>query len=196
MSQAQIWEEIKTTPKGDAYIDRVRELAATKPGLPYTIRNGLIFYKNRVVVPPKSQIPNQLLREFHDSPHGGHSGVLRTYKRIAQQFYWRMVNEYVSSCEICQQAKASILSPAGLLLPLPIPCQVWDYITMDFIEGLPPSHGKNTILVIVDRLSKSAHFLALTRPFSTKVVAEKFIDGAVKLHGCPAQSSVTMILFS
>lgn len=152
VSQAQIWEEIKTAADGDAYMDRIGKLAATKPGLPYTKRNGLILYKNRVVVPPKSQIPDQLLHEFHDSPLGGHSGVLRTYKRIAQQFYWpsmyRMVNEYVSSCDVCQRAKASTLSPAGLLQPLPIPCQVWDDITMDFIEGLPPSQGKNTIFVL------------------------------------------------
>ncbi|KAA8543343.1 hypothetical protein F0562_021162 [Nyssa sinensis] len=97
ISQAQIWEDIKTAAEGDAYMDRIGKLAATKPGLPYTKRNGLILYKNRVVVPPKSQIPDQLLREFHDFPLGDHSGVLRTYKRIAQQFYWpsmyRMVNE-------------------------------------------------------------------------------------------------------
>ena len=190
VSQAKIWEEIKTVAADDAYMARISKLAATKPGLPYTNRQGLTFYKNRVVVPPQSHIPNQLLREFHDSPLGGHSGVLRTYKRIAQQFYWpsmyRMVNEYISSCDVCQRAKASTLSSTGLLQPLPIPCQVWDDITMDFIEGLPPSQGKNTILVVVDRLSKSAHFLALTHPFSAKMVAEKFVDGVVKLHGMPS----------
>ncbi|KAA8525395.1 hypothetical protein F0562_007250 [Nyssa sinensis] len=60
--QAQIWEEIKTAAEGNAYMDRIGKLAATKPGLPYTKRNGLILYKNRVVVPPKSQILDQLLR--------------------------------------------------------------------------------------------------------------------------------------
>ncbi|KAA8525409.1 hypothetical protein F0562_007264 [Nyssa sinensis] len=62
--QAQIWEEIKTAAEGNAYMDRIGKLAATKPGLPYTKRNGLILYKNRVVVPPKSQILAQLLREL------------------------------------------------------------------------------------------------------------------------------------
>jgi len=120
---------------------------------------------------------------------GGHSGVLRTYKRPAQQFYWpsmvRMVKEYVCSCDVCQRAKSDTLSPTGLLQPLTIPCQVWDDITMDFIEGLPQSSGKNTILVVVDRLSKLAHFLALAYPYTTQMVAEKFVEGVVKLYGMP-----------
>jgi hypothetical protein len=56
---------------------------------------------------------------------------------------------------------------------------------MDFIKGLQQSGGKNTILVVVDRLNKSAHFLALAYPYTAKMVAEKFVEGVVKLHGMP-----------
>ncbi|RVW17875.1 Transposon Ty3-I Gag-Pol polyprotein [Vitis vinifera] len=127
--------------------------------------------------------------KFHDSPYGGHSGVLRTYKRLAQQFYWpsmhKVIQQYVTSCTVCQKYKVETLSSAGLLQPLPIPCQVWDDITMGFIEGLPPSNGKSTIFVVVDRLSKSTHFLAMSHPYMAKMVAEKFVEGIVKLHGLP-----------
>ena len=56
---------------------------------------------------------------------------------------------------------------------------------MDFIEGLPSSHGRNTIRVVVDHLSKYAHFLPLSHPFTANVVVEKFVEGIVKLHGMP-----------
>lgn len=98
---------------------------------------------------------------------------------------FQTVREYVSKCATCQQTKAETLKPAGLLQPLPISCQVWDDITLDFIEDLPCSQGKNAILVVVDRLSKSAHFMALSHLYSAKIVAEKFIEGVVKLYGMP-----------
>ena len=67
---------------------------------------------------------------------------------------------------MCQQAKTSNLSPAGLLQNLPICTQVWEHVTMDFIEGLPRSEGVDTILVTVDRLTKFEHFVALKYPFT------------------------------
>ena len=69
--------------------------------------------------------------------------------------------------------------------PLPIPGAVWVDISMEFIEGLPKSKGKDTILVVVDKLSKYAHFLRLAHPFSAVSVAQLYFDNIFKLHGVP-----------
>ncbi|RVW76696.1 Transposon Tf2-8 polyprotein [Vitis vinifera] len=140
-----------------------------------------------VVVP--TALRGQLLQEFHDSKVAGHSGVLRTFKRLAQQFYWpsmyKNIQDYIQQCATCQKTKSETLAPAGLLQPLPIPCLVWDDISLDFIDGLPSSQGKDSIMVVVDRLSKYAHFIALSHPFSAKMIAEKFVENIIKLHGMP-----------
>ena len=98
---------------------------------------------------------------------------------------YQSVKEHVAACDTCQKTKSETMAPAGLLQPLLIPNRVWEDISMDFIDGLPISKGKNSILVVVDRLSKSAHFLALSHPYIAKTVAEKFVEGIVKHHGLP-----------
>ncbi|XP_035546606.1 uncharacterized protein LOC118348648 [Juglans regia] len=188
-SQVDLWEEIKQAAREDPYIQSKGRIATNQSNENYVWHNGLLRYKNKVIVPADPTLRNKLLHEMHDTKVGGHSGILRTYKKLGQQFYWpgmlKSVQEYIKCCEVCQKIKTETLAPAGLLQPLPIPCQVWDDITLDFIEGLPTLQGKDTIMVVVDRLSKSAHFLTLTHPFTAKGVAEKFVEGVLKLHGMP-----------
>ena len=86
------------------------------------------------------------------------------YQDLKQRFWWtrmkREIAKYVSECDICKRVKASHLRSAGLLQPLTIPSGKWEDISMDFIVGLPKtSKGYDSIWVIVDRLTKSAHFL-------------------------------------
>jgi len=95
------------------------------------------------------------------------------------------VEDFVKQCSICQQAKHEHSHPAGLLHPLPIPHGAWQDISIDFVEGLPSSEGSNTILVVVDRFTKYAHFLALKHPFTAQQVAKLLLDSVVKLHGVP-----------
>ena len=89
--------------------------------------------------------------------------------------YWKGlskdVKQFVGQCLTCQTSKYDTVASPGLLQPLPIPGSVWQHITMDFIEGFPTSYGKQVIYVVVDRLSRYAHFMALTHPYSAADVA-------------------------
>ncbi|XP_026383549.1 uncharacterized protein LOC113279048 [Papaver somniferum] len=75
---------------------------------------------------------------------------------------------------------------AGLLQPLPIPDAAWQHISMDFIEGFPLSNRKSVILVVVDRLTRYSHFIALSHPFTTASVAKEFMHHVFKIHGLPS----------
>lgn len=166
---------------------RVEQGKMKKPG--YSVVQGRVFYKERLLLAKSSVHVPAILREYHDSVMGGHSGVLKTVRRIQSVFHWRKMTQdiqaYVAACDICQRHKYSTLTPAGLLQPLPSPTQVWEGLSMDFIEGLPVSNGVNVILVVVDRLSKFAHFLSLKHPFSAVDVANLFLKEIVRLHGFP-----------
>ena len=95
------------------------------------------------------------------------------------------IQQYVHSCPVCQQNKYEELSLGGLLQPLPIPHQIWEDVSMDFIERLPRSEAWDTILVVVDRLSKYGHFITVKHPFTTASIAGIFVKEVVKLHKVP-----------
>nr|GEV00451.1 hypothetical protein [Tanacetum cinerariifolium] len=97
----------------------------------------------------------------------------------------KMVKQAVRECDVCQREKPDLFAYHGLLQPLPIPEKIWSSIFMDFIEKLPSSHGKTVILVVVDRLSKYAHFIAMQHPFTASTVAQVFLDNVYRLHGMP-----------
>ena len=86
---------------------------------------------------------------------------------------------------MCQRNKYQTLSLAGLLQPLPVPIAIWTDLTIGFIEGLPKARGVDTILVVVDRLTKYAYFLALSHPYTAKELAKVFIKEIVKLDRFP-----------
>ena len=83
----------------------------------------------------------------------------------------KVVRQFIRECVVCQTCKYDNSAFPGLLQPLPIPDKIWTNISLDFIEGLPKSRGKDVILVVVDRLSKYAHFIALSHPFTALTIA-------------------------
>ncbi|KAB5587482.1 Retrotransposable element Tf2 [Ceratobasidium theobromae] len=156
----------------------------------YKLEDGLLFYQGRIVVPDEVDLKHELLSHFHDSPAAGHQGQARTLEQISRHYYWPamkfQVNRYVDSCEICQRSKGQ--EKRFALQPLPVPEGPWEDISYDFIVKLPKSSGFDSILVVVDRFSKMAHFIPCKEASTAEDVAELFLKHVWCLHGTPKQT--------
>jgi hypothetical protein len=168
----------------------LQELAVNPDSHPnYTLTSGIIRYKNRIFIGDSTNLKDKLFQALHSSAIGGHSGQRVSYSKLKQLFYWpnmkAFITDKVANCPVCQISKTERVHYPGLLNPLQVPTAKWSAISMDFIEGLPTSQGKNVILVVVDRLTKYAHFLPLAHPYTVHTVATLFLDHVFKLHGLP-----------
>jgi hypothetical protein len=155
----------------------------------FTFHDGVIHYKNRIWLPTGHPVIVKNLDSLHASPVGGHFGILVNLCRVKGLFYWKnlkaSVRAYIQECVICQRVKPDRAKYPGLLAPLPVPDQFWQMVTMDFIDGLPRSGRFNSVLVVVDKLSRYAHFVGLAHPYTVSTVVSAYMDNVHKLHGMP-----------
>ena len=182
--------ELKTENETlEELLDLHQKLDQGKLMTDFSRKNGLMLFQNRYFIGAESKLKTLLLREFHDTPSAGHSGVKKMLVGLSALFYWRgmrkAVEEYIKNCLVCHQTKYSTQASGGYLQPLPTPSAVWEDISMDFITGLPLSNGFTVIFVIVDRFTKYAHFATLPTSFNALQVAEVFVETVIKLHGMP-----------
>jgi hypothetical protein len=150
----------------------------------------VIWFGKRLVVPVDLEIRKTIFDEAHMSKFSIHPDSTKMYQDLKQNFWWSIMKvdiaKYVAECETCHWMKASHLKSAGVLQPLSIPMWKWDDISMDFFVGLPlTARKKDYIWVIVDRLTKTAHFIAVHTTYSVQQYAETYIYHIVRLHGIP-----------
>ncbi|KDP33197.1 hypothetical protein JCGZ_12719 [Jatropha curcas] len=166
--------------------EKVRQVCDGEALGPWEYRDGILFFKGRIYLSKDSALINDIIEQFHNSTH---EGFFKTLQRIRSTFYSpnlkNKVRTFIRECDICQRHKAEHTLSASLLQPLPIPNRIWEEISMDFIDDLPNSKGKTTISVVVDRLSKYAHFIPMTHPYTAVIIAQIFFDNIFKLHGMP-----------
>ncbi|GJX99564.1 ty3-gypsy retrotransposon protein [Tanacetum coccineum] len=170
-----VWDKVKDSWKND--LDTQNLIKSLEhhsyKGNKYSWTGEILKRKGKVVVGNDPELRKELVQHFHDEAIGGHSGAHVTMKKLGSLFYWKglkkMVKQMIRDCDVCQRQKPDLSAYPGLIQPLPIPERIWKEISMDFIEKLPTSHGKSVILVVVDRLSKYAHFILLAHPFTVKL---------------------------
>ena len=124
----------------------------------------------RICIPDNDDMKKMILEESHRSSLSIHPGATKMYHDLKKLFWWsglkRDVAQFVYSCLICQKSKIEHQKPTGMMVPLDVPEWKWDSISMDFVTRLPNTpRGNDAIWVIVDRLTKSAHFLPINITF-------------------------------
>jgi hypothetical protein len=192
-AESNLYDRIVTAQRNDENLQTIKHKLA-KGDPKYTCfrkdRQDVIWFDERLVVPVDLEITKIILDEAHMSKFSIHPGSTIMYQDLKQNFWWSNMKvdivKYVAECDTCHRMKASHLKSAGVLQPLSIPMWKWDDISMDFIVGLPLTAGKNdSIWVIVDRLTKTAHFIAVHTTYSVQQNAELYMDQIVHLHGIP-----------
>ncbi|KAF1322447.1 reverse transcriptase, partial [Globisporangium splendens] len=163
----------------------------------FRVHNWLLYYAvdegdpARIVVPNDEGLRHRLLYEYHDGPSSGHLGREKTFLNLSRDYYWphmyKWVRKYVRTCEVCQRVKPSGSTRAPLR-SLAVPQDSWKSVSMDFIFGLPrDKHGRNGILVFVDRFSKMVHLAPVSDKISAEMTAKVFVDVVFRLHGLPVE---------
>jgi hypothetical protein len=112
------------------------------------------------------------------------------YRDLKDHYWWngmkREVAQFVERCLTCQRIKAKHQKPAGMLKPLTIPKWKWEHIAMDFVTSLPKTvTGLDAVWVVVDRLTKSAHFQPIKTTYDMSHLAKEYVSEIVRLHGVP-----------
>ncbi|KAI3795190.1 hypothetical protein L1987_37839 [Smallanthus sonchifolius] len=152
--------------------------------------NGLLYYLNRIWVADRNDLRTFLMNEAHKTRYSIHPGADKMYQDLRQQYWWPGMKKdialYVAKCLTCSKVKAEHQRPSGFLEQPEIPVWKWENIDMDFITKLPrTSSGYDSIWVIIDRLTKSAHFLPIREDYRVEKLARIYIDEIVSRHGVP-----------
>ena len=166
--------------RSDGYLQAMIRRSKETGKTDFSIKDdGSLWCKDRLCVPDNLELKKKILKEVHSTPYTAHPGNTKMYHDLKSTYWWtnmkRKVAEYVAHCLTCQQVKTEHQRPAGPLQSLEIPQWKWEYVTMDFMTGLPRTpKGHDAIWMIVDRLTKTAHFL----PYGTGLT----LDGLAKLY--------------
>jgi hypothetical protein len=175
---------------GVAHIKRRLTEGDPKVNCFHVDEKGTPWFKDHLVVPKNHGLRKKIFDEAHTSKYSIRPDSTKMYHDFKAQFRWtRMKCEtarYVTECDMCRRVKADHMGHAGVLQPLSIPAWKWEDIGMDFIVSLPLTGSKfNSIWIIINRLTKSAHFILVHTFYRAEKYVELYISRIMCLHGMP-----------
>ncbi|KAL8132071.1 hypothetical protein AgCh_007823 [Apium graveolens] len=151
---------------------------------------GIYRVNSRIWIPNVMELKHEILQEAHNSRFSIHPGSTKMYQDLKESYWFpnmkKKITEWISRSYTCQRVKAEHQRPSGLLQPLDIPEWKWEHIAMNFVVGLPKTKSNHdAIWVVIDRLTKSAHFLPINERFSLEKLVKLYLDEIVMRHGVP-----------
>jgi len=193
IKEGDLRKRIRKAQEGDEkMVKAIEELKKTGVKMlrdeKWEIEDGVVLKEGRIYV-PEGELRGEVIRLHHDIPVGGHGGRWKMTKLVTRNYWWpgvtKEVGRYVNGCNAYQRYKNRSEAPAGKLMPNAIPEKLWSHISADFITKLPLAQGYDAILVVCDRFSKMAHFIATTKKTLAEGLAKLFRDQVWRLHGLP-----------
>jgi hypothetical protein len=191
VAESNLYDGIVTAQRDDEGVQQIKQkLAEVDPK--YTCfqkdAKDVMSFLKRLVIPADPDLKKEIFNEAHLSKFSIHPRSTKMYKDLKENFWWsnRKVDiaKYVSECDTCHRMKASHLKSLDILQTFSITMWKWDDISMDFTVGLTlTARKKHSIWVIVDRLTKTAHFIAVHSTYSVQQYVELYMDQIVRLHG-------------
>ncbi|GJZ29545.1 putative reverse transcriptase domain-containing protein [Tanacetum coccineum] len=159
--------------------------------------DGSLYFLDQILVPLTGNVRTVIMDEAHATRYYVHPGDDKMYHDLRDMYWWPGIKKdiaiYVSKCLTCSKVKAEHQRPLGLLQQPEISEWKWEKITMDFVtKFLRTSSGHDTIWVIVDRMTKSTHFLAIREDYHMEKFARIYINEIVARHGTDGQSERTI----
>ena len=154
----------------------------------YRKEEGFLFYHDRLCI-PEGSTRDFLIWELHGGGLAGHFGITKTLHALEARYYWPRlrhdVHRLIGRCTTCIIRKMT-KQTSGQYLPLPVSEYPWQEVSLDFVLGLPRTRKQqDSILVVVDRFSKMAHFLSCAKTMDASHTARLFFNEIVRLHGIP-----------
>ena len=182
------FDVLKELYEEDADFGEIWKLCTDKPLKDFVRMDGFLFKGNTLCIPSCS-LRLSILDESHGGTLGGHFGEAKTLALVKANFFWpkleKDIARFVKKCVVCMMAKTHG-NNAGLYTPLPIPNMPWEEVSLDFVLGLPRTQrNKDSILVVIDRFSKMAHFVPCNKSNDASHIADLYFKEIVRLHGIP-----------
>ena len=155
------------------------------------VENGLLYIYGLLYDPNDENLYHVILHTHHDNPAPGHPGRAATYELVIRNYWWtgmrKTIARYLANCDTCVRIKPLHHAPHGLLKPMQVPLTRWSSVSMDVITSLPKSGPQqhNAILIIVDRLTKMAHYIPTHETVTSKGAVRLYFDNILRLNGLP-----------